>query len=142
MLRTLLSSVIGAAAGALIGLALAAVAILAGDVMALDRAWVASLCAGIGAFAGALIGFAAGATQALAGGKMVQIICAVGLGAIAGAAIVYGTGRIKPGGWLILGACVGAFLAGATTIIWARWNRSPAPPIAGELTGAIARPEP
>lgn len=142
MLRTLLSFVIGAASGALIGLALAAVDLLTGQVLALDRAWIVTLCAGIGAFAGALIGFAAGAAHAVGGGKLSQVICAVGLGAIAGVAIVYGTGRIKPGGWLILGACLGAFLAAAAIVIRAKWKRPPAQPIAGEWAGATDRPEP
>lgn len=141
MVRALLSFVIGAAAGAIMGFALAAVTIFAGHVLPPDRTWIATLCAGIGAFAGALVGLAAGVTHALADGKMSRTISAIGLGAIAGAAIPYLAGRIKPGWRLFFGACLGAFLAGAAIVIRARWNRPPAHPIADKWAGATDPPE-
>lgn len=123
MLRTLVSFIIGAAAGAIIGLALAAVAILAGQISPFDRIWAASVSARIGAFAGGLIGLSARTAHGGAGGRMAQHTCAVAAGAAAGALLAHGPGRGQPTGWPIIGACLGALVVGSAIVVGARWNR-------------------
>ena len=123
MLRAFVCTLIVGTAGALIGLAVAGVAILSGQVLSLDYAWTAAVCGSIGGYAGAIVGLVGGATQALAGGGLNRRLLLAALGALLGAAAAHSTGGSKPGGWLLVGAGAGAMLGGLAVVARSWWMR-------------------